>query len=450
MKKFTSVKGKRVLVIGLAKSGMAAVKALQKLGAVITVNDRLPYQDNIDAQALYKEGIQVVCGSHPVQLTDHCDFIVKNPGIPYQNPIIEAAQEKGIPVWTEVELAYHLSEAPIVAVTGSNGKTTTTTLIHEMLLASGVSSRIAGNIGTVAVDVAQEATADDVIVMELSSFQLAGTEAFRPHAAVLLNLYEAHLDYHRSWEHYIASKARIFTNMDASDDLFVQRQAQAYLKEINALPQAPLVTFQSHGLSDEQTGVHEGVLWLKGTKVIDVNDIALPGAHNLENIVAAVHAASSAGATPEGIAHVLTTFTGVAHRLQFVATVDGRHFYNDSKATNTLATKHALCAFTKPVVLLAGGLERGQSFEELKESMSHVRALVTFGETAARLEQLGNEVGIEHIARVDNVEKAVQTSYALSKSGDVILLSPACASWDQFKTFEERGDMFTKSVHTLN
>ncbi|TDQ42325.1 UDP-N-acetylmuramoyl-L-alanine--D-glutamate ligase [Aureibacillus halotolerans] len=450
MKEYTQLQGKSVLVVGLAKSGMAAVHALRKLGAIVTVNDQLPYKDNQDAQTLYKQGIQVVCGSHPPELVGGMDVVVKNPGVPYTNPVIEAAMQRGLPIWTEIELAYLLSEAPIIAITGSNGKTTTTTLISKMLIASGIRARTAGNIGNVAVEVAQQATAEDVLVMELSSFQLAGIESFTPQVSVLLNLYDAHLDYHGHRRDYFAAKAKLFQHGENQQAIFIQEAAVETLRAYDLLTISDFESFTSIGLSENGTGIDNGALYVKHQQVMKLEEIVLPGEHNHENIVAAVNAASIFGATTVGIRQVLTTFEGVSHRLQFVRSLHGRLFYNDSKATNTLATITALKAFKAPVILIAGGLDRGQGFDDLKGQMKNVKAMVVFGETKEKLTTFGESEGIDQMKAVDNVEEAVQTAYTLSASGDVVLLSPACASWDQFRTFEERGDMFIQSVHTLN
>jgi UDP-N-acetylmuramoylalanine--D-glutamate ligase len=442
-------KYKKVLVLGLAKSGVSAASLLNSLGAFVTVNDMKPLSENPEAQGLLEQGIKVICGSHPVELMDEgFELVVKNPGIPYHNPMIQAAEVKQIPIITEVELAYQISEAPFVAITGTNGKTTTTTLIFEMLEKGQRKPLIAGNIGTVASGVAQEAGPENNIVIELSSFQLMGIQDFKPKIAVLTNLYEAHLDYHGTLADYHEAKARITENQDQGDYLIVNAD-QEKVMAIAEHSHAEIIPFSvSRELSGGACIKDDWVTFL-GEKIIHVGDIALPGKHNLENILSAVAAARLSGADKEAIAEVLRTFTGVRHRLQFVSELEGRRFYNDSKATNILATQKALSAFESPVVLLAGGLDRGNGFEELILSLHGVKALVTFGQTAAKIEQAGEAAGIKTIVRVDNVEKAVPEAFRHSDAGDVILLSPACASWDQYKTFEVRGDMFIEAVHKL-
>jgi UDP-N-acetylmuramoylalanine--D-glutamate ligase len=449
MKDIKTYQHKKILVLGLAKSGVSAAALLHKLGAFVTVNDSKPLSENPEAQGLLEQGIKVVCGSHPIELMDEgFELVVKNPGIPYYNPMILKAIEKEIPVITEVELAYQISEAPLIGITGTNGKTTTTTLIFEMLEAGNKHPLIAGNIGTVASGVAQEATAENTIVIELSSFQLMGIDQFKPRISIITNLYDAHLDYHGTRNEYISAKARITQNQTEEDFLIVNADQEECMG-IARNSRAQIVPFSTRKVLESGAYVKDGWVCFNGEQIIETKDIVLPGKHNLENILSAVAATLLSGADKEAISKVLTTFAGVRHRLQFVATIDERKFYNDSKATNILATENALAAFDAPIVLLAGGLDRGNSFDELVPSLKNVKTLITFGETAEKVGQAGHDAGIKTILRADNVEKAVPVAFEHSEPGDVILLSPACASWDQYKTFEVRGDMFIEAVHKL-
>ncbi|MCM3768017.1 UDP-N-acetylmuramoyl-L-alanine--D-glutamate ligase [Neobacillus niacini] len=449
MKQINSYRHKKILVLGLAKSGVTAASLLHRLGAFVTVNDKKPFSENPEAQGLLEQGIKVICGEHPVELLDEgFELIVKNPGIPYNNPIIEAAIERQIPVITEVELAGQISEAPFVGITGTNGKTTTTTLVYEMLNAGGKQPLIAGNIGTVASGVAQEATADNTIVIELSSFQLMGIETFKPKIAIITNLYDAHLDYHGTRNEYKAAKANITKNQSEREYLIVNADQEDTM-DIARGSQAKIIPFSTTRELTEGAYLKEGWIFFNGEQVIEITKIALPGRHNLENILSAMAAAKLSGVDNSAIEEVLKTFTGVRHRLQYVADVKGRKFYNDSKATNMLATINALAAFEAPVILLAGGLDRGNEFDELIPYLKNAKALITFGQTAAKLERVGMEAGIKQHQRVDNVDKAVPVAFGFSEPGDVILLSPACASWDQYKTFEVRGDIFIEAVHKL-
>ncbi|MEH7463189.1 UDP-N-acetylmuramoyl-L-alanine--D-glutamate ligase [Bacillus thuringiensis] len=449
MKTITDYQNKNVLVLGMAKSGYAAAVLLKKLGANVIVNDSKPLAENPLATELQNQGMEVVCGGHPLELLEkNISVVVKNPGIPYSNSLLVAAKEKNIPIVTEIELAYRISEAPFIGITGSNGKTTTTTLTFDMLKEGEKHPVIAGNIGTVACEVAQNVTKQEVVVTELSSFQLMGIETFQPKIAVLLNLFEAHLDYHGTKEEYGLAKANIFKNQTENDYSIINADDEDVMM-FSEQSKGQKVYFSTTKIIEDGACVKDGALYFKGEKVIDVQDIVLPGKHNLENILAAMSIAKLMGVANEAIIAVLKRFTGVKHRLEYVTTIQNRKFYNDSKATNMLATEKALSAFTNPVILLAGGLDRGNEFDDLIPYFEHVKGLFTFGQTAPKLVKAAEKAGMKVIKCVDNVEQAVQEAFALSEEGDVILLSPACASWDQFKTFEERGDMFIQAVHKL-
>ncbi|PFO09952.1 UDP-N-acetylmuramoyl-L-alanine--D-glutamate ligase [Bacillus sp. AFS076308] len=449
MKQIESYRYKKILVLGLAKSGVTAASLLHKLGAFVTVNDKKPLSENPEAQGLLEQGIKVICGDHPIELLDEgFELIVKNPGIPYHNPMIEGAIEKGIPVITEVELAYEISEAPFIGITGTNGKTTTTTLVYEMMKEGNKEPLIAGNIGTVASGVAQKAAKDNTIVIELSSFQLMGINTFTPRIAIITNLYDAHLDYHGTRKEYIQAKANITKNQTELDYLVINADQEETM-EIARNSNATIIPFSTKKELTAGAYIKNGWLFFNREPIMEINEIVLPGVHNLENILSAMTAAKLSGVENSAIQTVLKTFTGVRHRLQYVADVNGRKVYNDSKATNILATVKALSAFTAPTILLAGGLDRGNEFDELIPYLKDVKTLITFGQTAPKLERVGKLAGIKTISRVDNVEKAVPEAYRYSVPGDVILLSPACASWDQYKSFEVRGDIFIEAVHKL-
>ncbi|MBE3568674.1 MAG: UDP-N-acetylmuramoyl-L-alanine--D-glutamate ligase [Bacillales bacterium] len=449
MKTITKFQHKKILVLGLAKSGASAASLLHKLGAFVTVNDKKPLQENPQAQDLLEQGIKVITGSHPIELLDEgYEYIVKNPGIPYSNPLVLGASERGIPVLTEVELAYLISEAPFIGITGTNGKTTTTTLIFEMLEKDGKRPLIAGNIGKVASEVAQKATEENIVVMELSSFQLMGIDTFRPHISIITNLYEAHLDYHGTKEEYAKAKANITRNQ-TEDDYLILNGDQEELMELTKFSKAKKVLFSTKQVIQDGAYIQDGSVYFRGEKLIDTEEIALPGSHNLENILAAVAAVKLAGGGNEAIRQVLKVFAGVKHRTQYVGEVNGRKFYNDSKATNTLATKAALSAFQNPIILLAGGLDRGNGFDDLIPYLKNVKAVITFGQTAEKISKTARKAGIKTIVHAENVSDAVPKAYQLSEKGDTILLSPACASWDQYKTFEQRGDIFIEAVHRL-
>ncbi|RUL55906.1 MULTISPECIES: UDP-N-acetylmuramoyl-L-alanine--D-glutamate ligase [Lysinibacillus] len=449
MIEFTKLQHKKVLVLGLAKSGVAAAELLHQLGAFVTVNDSKPFDENPQAQMLLQKGITVICGRHPEDLLDEgFELIVKNPGIPYSNQIIADAINRGLPVITEVELAYLISEAPIIGITGTNGKTTTTTLIFEMLQNSKKQPLIAGNIGTVACGVAAEAKKENIIVTELSSFQLMGTVEFKPHIAILTNLFDAHLDYHGTFEEYAEAKFNITKNQD-EQDWFIYNADQEFVAKFAERSKAKKIPFSSSGRTEEGISADEETIYWQGKPYLSRANIALPGKHNLENILAALATCILFDCDKASVEEVLKTFTGVRHRTQFVREWNGRKIYNDSKATNCLATKVALNAFKEPIVLIAGGLDRGHSFEDLRDSMQNVRAVVAYGQTGERFIEFAKSCGIEITVLAQNVEDAVKQAAPISNSGDVILLSPACASWDQYKSFEVRGDLFIDAANQL-
>ncbi|MDZ5711568.1 UDP-N-acetylmuramoyl-L-alanine--D-glutamate ligase [Jeotgalibacillus haloalkalitolerans] len=446
---YKGYQNKKVLVVGLAKSGVAASLLLHRLGAFVTVNDWKPLSENKDAQQLLDQGIKVICGSHPVELLDEgFELIVKNPGIPYNNPLIKGAIAKGLPVLTEVELAYHISEADIIGVTGTNGKTTTTTLIHEMITKDQKKSYAAGNIGTVACEVAQIAQPGEAMVIELSSFQLMGIRQFAPSISIITNIYDAHLDYHASKKEYVDAKAAITRNQTAEDYLIVNADQEELMAAVKH-SKAQLNPFSTKRFLDKGISTDGEKIFMNGEAIVAMKDIVLPGRHNLENIMAAIGAAKLYGVSDESIRQVLTEFSGVKHRTQFVREWNNIKFYNDSKATNILATQSALDAFSSPTILLCGGLDRGNSFDELAESMSNVKTAVVFGETADKMADTAKHAGVEHIINVKDVEEAVFAAAEAAQSGDIVLLSPACASWDQYPTFEVRGDIFIDAVNKL-
>ncbi|PGL70020.1 UDP-N-acetylmuramoyl-L-alanine--D-glutamate ligase [Bacillus sp. AFS055030] len=449
MNNISNFQNKNVLVLGMAKSGYAASKLLKKLGATVTVNDRTPFEQNEIAQKLKSEGFNVVCGEHPLSLLDDQPFcIVKNPGIPYTNPLLIEAVKRNIPIYTEIELAYLISEAPFIGITGSNGKTTTTTLALNMLEEGNKKPLVAGNIGTVACEVAERANEDQIIVTELSSFQLMGIESFRPKISLITNIFEAHLDYHGSKDEYIKAKANIFKNQTENDFAVVNFDDENVMAMASQI-RAKIIPFSTTKIVQDGAYVQNGFIYFKEKKVIEVEKIVLPGKHNLENILAAVAISKLLDVENDAIEKVLTTFTGVEHRLQFVTEINKRKFYNDSKATNILATQKAISSFQKPVILIAGGLDRGNGFDDLIPYFKNVKKMVTYGQTADKLIESAEKAGMKAVKSVDNVEDAVNEAFAHSEVGDIILLSPACASWDQFKTFEERGNKFIQAVHKL-
>ena len=452
MKKISTYENKKVLVLGLAKSGVSAAKLLHELGALVTVNDGKPFDENPEAQELLSLGIKVITGSHPIELLDEeFSLMVKNPGIPYSHPLVAKAQEMGIPVITEVELAYEVAECPIIGITGTNGKTTTTTMTGLLLNAGadqGI-ARLAGNIGYPASGVAQEAKSEDKIVMELSSFQLMGITDFRPHIAVITNIYEAHIDYHGTRKEYVKAKWNLQKNMTEKDYLILNWN-QSELQELAQRTKARVLPFSTKEVLEDGVYADDYSIYYKKEKIMEISELGVPGKHNVENALAAISVAKLYGISNEAIRETLHFFHGVPHRTQYVGEIQGRKFYNDSKATNILATKMALSGFeTSKVVLLAGGLDRGNTFDELIPSLKGIKAMVVFGQTKEKLMDAGKKAGIETIVTADSVEQAVPLALENSTDGDAVLLSPANASWDQYPNFETRGNRFMEAVNRL-
>ena len=448
MKSVKTFENKKVLVLGLAKSGEAAARLLTKLKAIVTVNDGKPFDENPSAQALLEDGIKVICGSHPLELLDeNFELMVKNPGIRYDNPMVARALEKGIPVITEVELAYLISEAPIIGITGSNGKTTTTTMIADVLNNGGQSGLLSGNIGFPASEVAQTATDQDTLVMELSSFQLMGIESFHPHIAVITNLMPTHIDYHGSFEDYVAAKWNIQKNMTDAD-FMVLNFNQDLSKELAQKTQATVVPFSTLERVDGAY-LENGTLYFKGEAVMKADEIGVPGSHNIENALATIAVAKLSGIANDAIKETLSHFGGVKHRLQALGEVRGVKFYNDSKSTNILATQKALSGFdNSKVILIAGGLDRGNEFDELVPDIAGLKLMVILGESAPRVKRAADKAGVAYVDAKD-VAEASHLAFENASTGDIVLLSPANASWDMYKNFEVRGDEFITAFEEI-
>ena len=441
MKTISKFANKKVLVLGLAKSGESAARLLDKLGAIVTVNDGKPFEENPAAQSLLEEGIKVVTGGHPLELLDEdFEWMVKNPGIPYNNPMVMRALEKQIPVITEVELAYLISDAPIIGITGSNGKTTTTTMIAEVLTAGGQNGLLSGNIGFPASQVAQDAGKTDTLVMELSSFQLMGIEAFHPEIAVITNLMPTHLDYHGSFEEYVAAKWNIQKNMTASDYVVLNFN-QDLAKELAKKTAAQVIPFSTQEKVDGAY-LDGDVLTFRGEAIMTASELGVPGSHNVENALATIAVAKLRGIDNQVIKETLAHFGGVKHRLQYVGEINQVKFYNDSKSTNILATQKALSGFdNSKIILIAGGLDRGNEFDELVPDIKGLKKMVILGESAERVKRAADQAEVSYLDASD-IRDATRKAFSVAEPGDIVLLSPANASWDMYKNFEVRGDEF--------
>lgn len=446
------VNGKKVLVIGLARSGKSVAELLVTLGAQVTVNDRADI-DATTQQTLKEQGIQVVTGGHPLSLLDESfDLVIKNPGIPYNVPLIERILQLDIPLITEIEFATSMLAAPFIGITGSNGKTTTSELTAVILREAATEHQVilAGNIGVPLSNSVAEISANDEVVLELSSFQLQGSPTIHPHIAAITNIYSAHLDYHGTQAAYEAAKMNITKNQTDQDYLIYNADLAGMREKVAAHTAAQLIPFSRREVVKTGVYIENDWVFFREEAIFPVAAIQLPGLHNRENVLVATAIAKLRGVSNETIEKAVAKFQGVKHRTQFVKEIAGRKYYNDSKATNTQATIQALRGFPKSVVLIAGGLDRGNDMLELvPEFKAHVKKLVTFGQTAEKLAKIGEKAEVQEVITCESVREAVQAATRISEANDIILLSPANASWDQYQTFEERGDDFIEAVLSI-
>ncbi|MBQ7638088.1 MAG: UDP-N-acetylmuramoyl-L-alanine--D-glutamate ligase [Clostridia bacterium] len=442
--------GKKVLIIGLARSGLAAVKLLLKLGAEITVSESKPESEIKEAAFLKENGVRLV-GQTPDIFEEDYELAVKNPGINGNLPFIRRLRERGVPVITEIELAYRVSAKQFyIAVTGTNGKTTTSTLIYEILKkAFPGKAHVTGNIGTALCEtVLQNDLINEsghYIVLEISNFQLVDIVDFRPDVSVILNLAPDHIDFMGSEDAYYRSKCRVYENADESC-VFLKNVDDAILEEyVKSIPvKAKTVTFSTQKSAD--IWADDKNVYAFGKTLFGLDIIKIVGRHNVQNVIASVGAALAAGVPENVIADSVAGFSGVEHRIEFVRELDGVRYYNDSKGTNVDATVTALKAFNRPVVLLAGGFEKGLSFEPLKPFLKGVKQVIGFGACGERLiRELTDNRGI----LVDDLSEALTEAKELTSPGDVVLLSPTTSSFDQYSCFEERGEHFKKLVEAL-
>ncbi len=446
------VKGTSVTVIGAARSGIAVAKLLNANGAHVFVSDKSSAAALTHAIAeLQAAGIPFETDAHSERIFA-CDLMVISPGVPSDAPSVREAQQRGIRVCSELEVSSWFCSSPIVAITGSNGKTTTTTLIGRMLDDAAKKHVVAGNIGTAFAGVVLDLAPAHPAVLEVSSFQLDHIESFRPSIAVLLNITEDHMDrYDHSMEKYAASKARVFMNQTDADVLIFDED-DPWTRTVVPAARSRKVGFSVMNAVSEGAFVENGLLVtrLEGIRreIIPTSDIRIRGMHNLYNAMAATLAAQLLGVKAESIRATLTSFGGVDHRLEFVRELNGVEYVNDSKATNVDAVWYALQAFTKPIVVLLGGRDKGNDYSRLTELVrKHVRAVVAIGESADKVERAF--VDVSTVKRVSNMEEAVRTAQMLAQRGDVVLLSPACASFDWFSNYEHRGVVFKELVKKL-
>lgn len=445
-------KDKKVFILGLARSGYQAAKILINRGNEVILNDGKAEEklDSEQIRELRELGVKLIFGSHPDDILDETfDYLIKNPGVPIDHKYVLKARELGIEVINEVEMAYRLlpEGVKIIAITGTNGKTTTTTLTYEIMKkAFGDKVFLAGNIGYPLCSILNDVKSGDIIVTEVSCQQLENLTEFNPDVALMTNLSPAHIDFLKSYENYKRVKAKLFQN-HSSDNVAILNIENADVLEETKNIKSSVKYFSS---KKEITGgyLKDNDLYYFGEKVMSRDDIFIAGLHNVENCLSAIMLVKEFGVSNEIIKEVISNFRGVEHRLEYVDTIDGRRFYNDTEATNIKCTQIALSSFDKPIIVILGGLERGQDFNELTPFMDNVKSIIGIGECRERVLEFGNSLGIptyiyEHLT--DGFDKC----FEVSDEGDIILLSPASASWDQYKECEVRGAEFKKKVEEL-
>ncbi len=443
--------GKKALVCGMARSGIAAAKLLKKLGAEVTLQDMKKREDiAADVLNLENEGIVLYTGANPDNIACEQDIIVLSPGIPCDLPFITAAEAAGVNVISEVELAYGLTECPITAITGTNGKTTTTTLTGEIMKAVYGNTAVVGNIGIPYSEEVEHLTEKDWVVAEISSFQMEKAKEFHPHISAVLNITPDHLNRHKTMEVYIAMKERVFEKQTAEDFCILNYGDEACRKMADKTA-AKVFFFSSSEKLEEGIyldGENIEVRWgAINETLINVNDLQILGVHNHENVMAAAAMAICANIPLDTIREVLKAFAGVEHRIEYVATVDGVDYYNDSKGTNVDASIRAVLAMKKPIVLIGGGYDKGGSFDEwTKLFPGRVKHLVLIGVTAPQVRASAEKFGFTAISDCETFKEAVDLCREKAEDGDCVLLSPACASWGMFDNYEQRGDMFKEQV----
>jgi UDP-N-acetylmuramoylalanine--D-glutamate ligase len=443
---------KHVLVVGLGKSGVASALFLKKRGARVTVSDSKPQEQlGEEIPILLDHGIIVETGGHGERTFHGQDLIVVSPGVPVDSPPFVQARSLGEPVIGEIELAAQFLPKNIVAITGSNGKTTTTTLTGEIITAGGYPTHVGGNIGTPAISLVEAAQADSVIVLEVSSFQLETIQTFRPKVAVVLNVTPDHLDRHLTFDIYVDAKARIFENQQA-DDFAILNADDPVCVGLAARTRAQVFWFSRKKEVQQGASLRDGKILFRDSsgqrEIMLASEIPLKGAHNLENALAAICAGALMKCAPERIRAAVRNFKAVEHRLEYVATVRGVEYYNDSKATNVDATIKALDSFPANIHLILGGKDKGSDYTVLNDLLrERVKRVYTIGAAAGKIEsQIKDAAEIDHAGSLDN---AVQRVSANAQPGDVVLLAPACASFDQFRNYEHRGKVFKELVQQL-
>lgn len=447
---------KKFLVIGTGRSGSAVTNFLLSKGAYVTLTDVKP-KEKLDKEILALDKTPNFNGIYgmqpPASILDDIDYIIMSPGVPMDIPIIKYAISKSIPILGELELAYIFSKSPIIAITGTNGKTTTTSLVGEIFRESQKEVHVVGNIGMPMISQIDKVTKDGYLITEVSSFQLEGSKDFKPYISAILNITPDHLNRHKTMENYIYEKSKIFSNQ-GDKDITILNADDPITFSLRDKVKGKLILFSRLSTLKEGVFIKKHEIILKDNnieiKVCDVKDIKMLGTHNLENALAAIAISYHVNMPIKVIKSVLQRFTGVSHRIEIVDTINGIEFINDSKGTNPEASIKAVEAMKKPIVLIAGGMDKGSNFTEFVQSFhGRVRHLILVGETAHAIKEAAEKQGFYNITKVNDFKKAVLASYEKASENDVVLLSPACASWDMFSSFEERGDYFKTIVRSL-
>jgi len=445
--------GKRVLVVGLGKSGLAAAHFLKERGARVTVSDSRPATLINELSSLLDEGFIVEAGSHGLLTFRRQDLIVVSPGVPMSTPELMTVRAIGAHIIGELELGAQFLEGEVIAITGSNGKTTTTALLGEILKASGRPTLVGGNIGRPVTAMVAETTPETWSVLEVSSFQLETVETFRPRIALVLNITPDHLDRHGTFAAYAAAKAHI-TERQTTEDFLVLNAEDAPTQGIAAKTRAQVYWFSAQRRIKQGAFVHGESIFFAAKEgatpepVMPVAEIGLAGSHNVENVLAAVCAARLAGVPVETVRKAVAAFRAVEHRVEFVRELDGVRYFNDSKATNVDATAKAIAAFSGGILLILGGKDKDSDYAALAPLLrERVKTVITIGSAAEKIEH--QLAGVVKIERAETIERAVALVRERASAGDTVLLAPACASFDQFENYEHRGRVFKELVHGL-
>ena len=441
---------KKIFILGMARSGYQAAKILAKRNNTIVLNDINANQDKTHIKELENLGVKLILGSDPDDILDESfDYIIKNPGVKFENKYLVYAEKHNIKVINEIEMAYHLlpKGVKLIAITGTNGKTTTTSLTYEIIRSAFPNRTIlAGNIGFPLCEVLDNIKENDYLVMEIGVPQLHDFYDFNPDIAVLTNIFEAHLDMFKTREYYNETKLRMFQNHTKKNIAIINHDNEDAFR-ITKNIKSTKKYFSSSNIIDGAY-IKDDAIYYYDEKIINTKDIKLQGKHNYENAMCAIMIAKELNIKNDIIIKTLKEFSGVEHRIEYSGTINGVEFYNDSKATNVTSTQIALNTFKKPTILLLGGLDRGHSFEGLTEYMNNVKLVVSFGQTNKRIKEYCDTINKKCIIN-ETLKEAINSAYNNSKPGDVILLSPACASWDQYKCFEDRGTEFKNIVKEM-